>query len=143
MIELQDNDYEDISVGHSFSFTRRITQDDVEAFAALSEDRNPLHLDASYASKTVFRSRIVHGMLAASLFSTLLGMLCPGKRNLYLSQTLNFRKPISPGSELLVKGTVIKKINSLKAIVIKTEIYVGPVLSVDGEAMVRVMPLPG
>jgi len=78
-------------------------------------------------------------MLAGSLFSTLVGMVCPGKKNLYLSQSLNFKKPIFFGDNLEVKGTVKGKIESMHMIVIKTEILVDGSIVIDGEAKVRLI----
>ena len=83
-----------LSVGDRASMTRAFTQADVEAFARVSGDQNPAHLDEDYAKGTMFGTRIVHGMLSASLFSALLGTRLPGLGTIYLGQTLQFRKPV-------------------------------------------------
>jgi len=75
---------------HEFSFNRM----DVETFAEVSGDKNPIHLDDEYASKTIFKRRIVHGFLGASIFSKVFGMLFPGEGTIYLSQTLKFMAPM-------------------------------------------------
>ena len=77
-------------------------------------------------------------MLAGSLFSTLVGMVCPGKNNLYLAQSLNFKNPIYPNSELIVRGIVKSKIDAIKLIVINTEIIVNEIIVIEGEAKVRI-----
>ena len=138
-MELNDCDYESIKEGQIFEFKRVITTEDVKSFADLTEDHNPLHCDEKYASTTQFKATIVHGMLAASLFSTLLGMVCPGKRNLYLSQSLNFEKPIKHNSEIIVRGTVKRKIDSIKVLIIQTQIIFKDSIAVSGEAKVKVM----
>jgi 3-hydroxybutyryl-CoA dehydratase len=137
-MELNDYKYKDIEVGEIFQFKKILTSEDVEKFSEITEDRNPLHLDEEYARTTPFGGRICHGMLAASLFSTLFGMVCPGKKNLYLSQTVNFKKPIKVNSELTVRGTVEQKIDSLKILFVKTEILVNNEIVLEGKAKVQV-----
>ena len=85
---------EQLKTGDQASMTRAFTQADVEAFAQVSGDCNPAHLDEDYAKGTMFKTRIVHGMLTASLFSALLGTRLPGHRTINLGQTLQFRKPV-------------------------------------------------
>ncbi|NQV08248.1 MaoC family dehydratase [Candidatus Woesearchaeota archaeon] len=138
-MELNDYNYEDIGVGKVFEFKRILTKKNVDEFADLTEDHNPLHTDEEYAKTTQFKGRIMHGMLAASLFSTLFGMECPGKKNLYLSQSLNFKKPIPPDSELTVRGTVKQKMDSFKMITIFTEIILNNEVMIDGEARVKII----
>ncbi|MBI2136177.1 MaoC family dehydratase [Candidatus Woesearchaeota archaeon] len=139
MLKLNDLNYEDINVGKVFKFSRILSLKDIDNYAKLTGDFNPLHTEEEYAKSTKFNGRIAHGMLAASLFSSLLGMICPGKKNLYLSQTLNFKKPVYPGNELSVQGTIIKKIDSIKAIVIRTDIFAGKDIVLTGEATVQIL----
>lgn len=75
---------------HSFSFT----QQDVEKFAAVSGDNNPIHLDHTYAAKTVFKRPIIHGFLGASVFSKVFGMLFPGEGTVYMAQNMRFMAPM-------------------------------------------------
>lgn len=138
-MELKDYNYDEIEITKTFEFKRILTQEDMENFSKLTGDFNPLHCDENYAKNTFFKKNIVHGMLAGSLFSTLVGMICPGKKNLYLSQTLNFKKPIYPNSELTVKGTIQQKIDSLKILVVKTEIIVNEEIVIDGQANVKLI----
>ena len=109
MISANDYKYEEINIGDTFGFNKVLTVQDVDKYADLTGDYNPLHCDKEYALSTEFKNRVVHGMLAGSLFSTLVGMICPGKKNLYLTQTLRFKLPIYPGSNLAVRGEVLKK----------------------------------
>ena len=82
--------YEDLAVGQRASFTKTITDADLGHFVAITGDTNPLHVDEPYASQTFFGGRIAHGMLSASLFSTLVGLHLPGIGAIYRSQTLEF-----------------------------------------------------
>src|SRR6185437_455287 len=91
--------FADIAIGQRYEIERQITKQDVERFAALSGDFNPLHLDPTYAASTEFGGCIVHGMLLASLFSHLVGMHIPGKYALYLGQDLSFRKAVMVGEK--------------------------------------------
>ena len=83
-----------LSVGQTHQLTFSFTQADVEAFARVTGDTNPIHLDAGYAAQTVFRRPIIHGMLGASVFSRVLGTEFPGAGSIYLSQTLAFQQPM-------------------------------------------------
>jgi len=94
------------AVGESDSLSRTVTEADVNAFAALSGDHNPIHLDEAYAATTRFGRRIAHGMLVASYVSTLLGTKFPGTGTIYMSQTLNFLRPVFLGDTLTVTATV-------------------------------------
>ena len=131
--------YSEISEGDVYSFSRIVTRKDVLTFAKLSGDFNPLHIDEDFGNKSQFKANLVHGMLAASLFSNLVGMHCPGEKSLYISQTLNFRLPICCNEQLIARGTVISKNDSARLITLKTEILKGEKIAVSGEAKVKVM----
>lgn len=133
-----DINYSDIQVGGVYAFEKEFSQRDVMDFAKLTGDFNPLHIDKEFGEKSRFKGNIIHGMLAGSLFSTLVGMYCPGEKCIYLSQTLKFKKPIFPGDRLTVKGTVTNKNDSISVITIKTEILVKDAVVIDGEAKVMV-----
>ena len=92
---------EDLSPGMEASVSKKITDDDVRAFAALSGDVNPVHLDDEFASGTLFKKRIAHGFLTGALFSTVLGTKLPGPGCIYLSQGLKFRAPVYIGDEVV------------------------------------------
>jgi len=98
-----------LSVGDCASMTCAFTQADVEAFARVSGDQNPAHLDEDYAKGTMFGTRIVHGMLSASLFSALLGTRLPGLGTIYTGQTLQFRRPVYL-NELITATITVKEI---------------------------------
>lgn len=96
----------DLEVGQTFSVEQRFDSDQVDAFAALSGDYSPLHIDADYAASTEFGGRVVHGMLLASLFSTLVGMKIPGRKALYLGQELSFRHPVLVGEQVVASAKI-------------------------------------
>jgi 3-hydroxybutyryl-CoA dehydratase len=131
-------EYDEIKIGETFEFKRIITLEDMNTFADLTGDYNPLHCDEEYAKKSEFGARIAHGMLAGSLFSTLVGMVCPGKRNLYLSQSLLFKRPIIPKIELTIRGKVKERIESVKMIIMNTQIIQNGKIAIEGEARVKV-----
>jgi len=141
MQEPSNFNYEDLEVGKIISFKKNLTQNEINDFAKITGDYNPLHVNPKFALKTQFKSNIAHGMLLASFFSTLFGMVCPGRKNLYLSQSLNFRKPVFPNSQITVKGEIKKKIDSLKALVVKTQIIVKDEVVIDGEAIIKIIDL--
>jgi 3-hydroxybutyryl-CoA dehydratase len=95
-------------VGDAATRTRTITDEDIRAFAELSGDRNPVHLDDEYAAGTRFGRRIAHGMLAASLVSATLANELPGRGSVYLSQTLRFVAPVFPGDTVTARVAVTK-----------------------------------
>ncbi len=88
---------EDFEPGQHASFRKTFTDEDMRRFIEIAGDTNPLHVDDEFAGKTQFGRRIIHGMLAASLFSTMAGMLLPGTGAIYRSQTLRFLLPVHPG----------------------------------------------
>ena len=105
-----DKKYEDISIDDVFAFNHKLSSKDLDIFSKLSGDKNLLHLDYDFAVSKGFNSEVVFGMLSASLFSRLIGMHCPGKNALYLSQSMDFKRPLFLDNEITVKGTVLKKI---------------------------------
>ncbi|MFY9779523.1 MAG: MaoC family dehydratase [Candidatus Baltobacteraceae bacterium] len=96
------------SPGQTVSLTRAITAEDVDAFARATGDTNPLHLDEAYAAKTRFKHRIAHGMFVASFISQLLGTRFPGEGTIYMSQDLQFLKPVYLGDTVEVIATLLK-----------------------------------
>jgi len=93
-------------VGDQASITKTITDTDIRAFAELSGDHNPVHLDDAFASHTPFKRRIAHGMLTASLISSVIANKLPGGGSIYLGQTLKFVSPVYPGDTVTAAVTV-------------------------------------
>lgn len=84
----------EMKLGDSASFSKTITDFDVKMFAGITGDFNPVHIDKEFAKNTPFKDRIAHGMLVASLFSTILGTQLPGEGAIYTGQELKFTKPV-------------------------------------------------
>ncbi len=110
----------DVSVGESATFTKTITEADVNAFAGLTGDFNPLHIDAVYAGKSRFGGRISHGALLCGLISTVVGMKLPGPGALYASQSLSFLKPVFIGDTITASAEITELIPERNRIVLKT-----------------------
>lgn len=128
---------EELSVGMTTSYRRTITEADVNDFAELTGDHNPLHLDEAFARTTRFKTRVVHGMLTASFFSTALATM-PGPGTVYLSQTLSFRAPVRIGDTVEARVTISEIIREKGRVLFKTQCLVGDKVVVDGEAMALV-----
>jgi len=112
----------DFTVGEEATLTRIFTQDDVETFSRLSGDTNPVHLDEEYATGTRFAGRIIHGMLVASLISSVLGTTLPGPGCVYMSQQLAFRAPARVGEQLTAKVRVTNWDSAKGRVFLTTEV---------------------
>jgi len=100
----------EIKIGDKASLTKIITEKDVDAFAKVTGDNNPMHMDEEYAAKTMFKQRIAHGMLVGSLFSPLFGVELPGLGSIYIKQSLKFTKPVYFG-DAITATIAVKEIN--------------------------------
>ena len=99
--------FEDLVLGMEASVSKTVTMADIETFADVSGDYNPVHMDPEFASKTIFKQVIAHGLLTASYISTVFGMKMPGPGAIYVSQTLNFKAPVKVGDEVLARVIVV------------------------------------
>jgi 3-hydroxybutyryl-CoA dehydratase len=127
---------EDLKPGMSESFTKTVTERDIELFGEVSGDTNPVHFDENFAKGTIFKSRIAHGVLSASYISTVLGMKMPGPGTIFMSLTTRFRAPVRIGDTVVATCTV-REVNAEKRrVVFDCACKVGDVTVVDGEAMV-------
>jgi len=112
--------FDDLKIGQKASLTKIITEEDLYHFIAITGDTNPLHVDESFAKQTFFGQRIAHGMLSASLFSTLVGMHIPGIGGIYKSQTLGFLRPVFIGDTLCAWFEIMGIDQEKEEIVIKS-----------------------
>jgi len=126
---------EDMELGLSRSISKVMGDAEIESFSDLSEDRNPIHLSEDAGNASIFKSRVAHGMLSASLFSALLGEYLPGHGAIYLSQSLQFTQPVYPGDEVTASVTIINIDNVKNRITLKCEAKVGDKLVIKGEAL--------
>lgn len=101
--------YDELSVGQSARMLRTLTTNDIQAFAAVSGDTNPTHLDVEYANDTVFHGVVAHSMWVGSLISALLGTQFPGSGTVYLEQNLRFIQPVRVGDTLAVTVVITRK----------------------------------
>src|SRR5712672_3519975 len=104
---------DDFTIGQHASYTKTFTEDDVQRFIAITRDVNPLHVDDAFAASTLFGRRVLHGMLTASIFSTMVGMLLPGTGAIYRSQTLKFLLPVHVG-DTVTAHFVVRSIDRAK-----------------------------
>ncbi len=124
--------------GASASRTKTFTDEDVRAFAHLTGDTNPVHLDADYAAATVFGQRIVHGMLTSALISAVLANDLPGPGTIYLGQNLKFKKPVFIGDTITATVTISQVRAERKIVTFETTCtnQNGEVV-IEGEATVK------
>ncbi|MCX7167163.1 MAG: MaoC family dehydratase [Rhodocyclales bacterium] len=129
-------DIEDIAPGMSAEISKTITDADIVMFAGVSMDTNAVHMDEEFGRTTMFGGRIAHGMLTASLLSSVLGNRLPGPGVIYMSQSLRFRAPVRPGDTVHAKVIVKEVIAEKCRVVLDTVCTVGDKVVIDGEAMV-------
>lgn len=127
---------EDLEIGMVRSRSKQITDRDIALFAEVSTDHNPLHLNESYAQKTIFGGRIAHGMLTASLISAVVGEQLPGHGTVYLSQTFRFMAPVRPGDILEAFVKVIAIDHAKRRVTLETHCMVGNTVVLKGDALV-------
>ncbi|MDX2484508.1 MaoC family dehydratase [Antarcticimicrobium sediminis] len=118
---------EDIEMGMTRHLRKVVTDADIEMFAQVSTDRNPVHLDDAYAQDTIFEGRIAHGMLTAGLISAVIGEQLPGHGTIYMGQTLKFLAPVRPGD------TVYAEVKVIDFDVAKRRVKLDCFCSVDGK----------
>lgn len=109
--------FDELKVGQSARLIRTVTTEDIQAFAAVSGDINPAHLNADYANASMFHGVVAHGMLGAAMISALFGTHFPGAGTIYLGQDLKFIKPVRVGDTLTVVATVLEKVDPKKHVV--------------------------
>ena len=126
-----------IEIGQSASFGKTITETDVYMFAGISGDQNPAHVNEDYAKNTMFKGRIAHGMLGASLISTVLGTKLPGPGTIYLKQDLKFLAPVRFGDTITATCTVKERLEEKNRLVLDcTVVNQDGVQVIAGEATV-------
>ena len=127
---------QDIKVGMTESYSKTITDDDVKKYSELSGDFNPVHVDDEYARKSRFGKKIAHGLFSAGLFSAIFGTKLPGIGCVYVSQNLNFKRPVYIDDTVVATVTVLEVDNESKKIKFKTECKVEKKLVIDGSAVI-------
>ncbi|MEM6276438.1 MAG: MaoC family dehydratase [Pseudomonadota bacterium] len=127
---------EDLEVGMKRHVSKIITDEDIEMFATVSTDHNPVHLDEDYAQDTIFEGRIAHGMLTAGLISAVIGEQLPGHGTVYLGQSLKFLAPVRPGDLVRAEVEVTSIDYSRRRVTMDTHCAVDGKKVLKGEATV-------
>jgi 3-hydroxybutyryl-CoA dehydratase len=134
--------FEDLEVGQEASMSRVVSAADIVAYAALSGDYNPVHLDAEYAAKTIFKERIAHGILSAGYISAVFGMKLPGPGAIYISQTLFFKGPVKIDDRVETTVRLVELIPDKKRARFDCVCTVAGKPVLTGEAVLMVPPRP-
>jgi len=127
---------EDIEMGMTRYLQKVVTDKDIEMFAQVSTDHNPVHIDDDYARDTIFEGRIAHGMLTAGLISAVIGEQLPGHGTVYMSQSLRFLAPVRPGDLVRAEVTVTDIIFDKRRVKLDCKCEVDGKKVLVGEAMV-------
>ena len=127
---------EDIEMGMARYIRKIITDRDIELFAEISTDHNPVHLDDDYARDTIFEGRIAHGMLTAGLISAVIGEQLPGHGTIYMSQNLKFLAPVRPGDLVYAEVKVVDMVIDKRRVKLDCRCEVNGENVLVGEAMV-------
>ncbi len=108
-VVLKNTIYSEVNIGDTAEFSKVLSEEDIDLFSKVSGDMNPVHLDEEFASKTIFKGKIAHGLWSASLISATLGTVYPGPGTIYLGQTLSFIRPVRINDTLSVTLCVTEK----------------------------------
>ena len=127
----------ELNIGDTAEFGKTISESDVYLYAGITGDFNPAHINESYAQKTFFKTRIVHGLLTAGLISTVIGNILPGAGTIYLHQDLNFLTPVAIGDTITAYVEIIEIMEDSNKVRLRTKcINQYKVKVIDGEAIV-------
>jgi len=129
---------EEINVGMESSYSQTVTDADIKAFAGVSGDRNPVHLDEKYAEASRYKKRIAHGLMTASYFSALFGTKIPGEGCVYVSQTLAFKRPVYVGDTVIATVQVTEVHLEKRRVHFRTTCKVNNKIVTDGVAEILV-----
>ena len=129
---------EDLAIGMTAEFSKIVTSDDIQQFADLSGDHNPVHLDEDFAKTTPFKTRIAHGILSASFISRILGVQLPGPGAIYLKQNLSFLAPVKINDTVRAVVVITAIDTEKRRVTLETNAYIGDTQIIKGEAMVMV-----
>lgn len=131
MTQISNRPFDTIKIGDFCKRVHQVSDEDLLLFARASGDLNPLHLDDEYAATTPFKQRIAHGMFTGGLISAALAMDLPGPGTIYLSQDLQFKRPVCIGDELTVILTALEKHETKPIVTLSCE-----VLNQEGKVVV-------
>lgn len=129
---------EELRPGMSESYSRTVTEEDIQKFGEVSGDFNPVHFDDAYARKTIFRGRIAHGLLTAGYISTVLGTKLPGAGAIFMGASIRFKSPVRIGDEVTAVCTVREVILEKKRVICDCVCKVGENAVIEAEATLLV-----
>lgn len=126
--------YGDLEVGQQASYSKTVEEKDIQLFAALSGDHNPVHLDAEFAARSPYKERIAHGMFSGALISAAVACTMPGPGTIYLGQTMQFTRAVKLGDTLTVRLEILEKLPKFRVRIATRVFNQHDELVVDGEA---------
>ena len=112
--------FSELKVGMKGSYTKKITQDDVDKFISICNDINPIHVDDEFTKDTPLKTKIVHGILTSSLISTAVGTKVPGPGSVWLDQNLKFLKPVRINDTITAISEIIVKVEDRQQVIVRT-----------------------
>jgi 3-hydroxybutyryl-CoA dehydratase len=112
--------FSELKVGMKGSYTKKITQEDVDKFISICNDVNPIHVDEEFSRNTPMKTKIVHGILVSSLISTVVGTKCPGPGSVWLDQNLRFLLPVRINDTITAISEILVKIQDRQQVVVRT-----------------------
>jgi len=122
MPTMENMPYEELEIGSSATFSKKLTEEDLILFAKVSGDINPVHLDEEFATNSIFKTRIGHGMWTGSVISATLATVIPGPGTIYLAQDIQFKRPVKLNDEITVTLTVTKKIDKNNQVILDCKV---------------------
>ncbi|SNS13467.1 MULTISPECIES: MaoC family dehydratase [Pseudomonas] len=134
MSQLSNTPYDELEVGQKASYSKTVEERDVQLFAAVSGDNNPVHLDAQFAAESMFKERIAHGMFSGALISAAVACELPGPGTIYLGQTMRFTLPVKLGDTLTVQLEILEKLPKFRVRIATRVVNQRDEMVVDGEA---------
>ncbi|MES2821668.1 MAG: MaoC family dehydratase [Pseudomonadota bacterium] len=126
--------YDALEIGQTASYSKTVEERDIQLFAAVSGDHNPVHLDAEYAATSMFKERIAHGMFSGALISAAVACELPGPGTIYIGQTMRFTLPVKLGDTLTVRLEILEKLPKYRVRIATRVFNQRDELVVDGEA---------
>ncbi len=133
---------EDLSLGQTAELVRTVDEAAIVAFAQVTGDENPVHLDEAYAATTAFKTRIAHGMLSAGYISAVIGTKLPGPGAIYMSQALKFKRPVKIGDVVTARATITAIDAEKGRVTLETVCEVAGKAVLEGEALIMVPRRP-
>src|SRR4051812_6784675 len=137
MNELGGYELEDLHPGMSATYAKTITEADIVMFAGVSGDNNAIHTNEEFAASTVFKGRIAHGMLSASVISAAIANKLPGPGTIYMAQNLLFKAPVRAGDTVHAHVSVTEIFIDKQRALLRTECFVKGDIVIEGEALVK------